>query len=95
MKWPYILILSGIVSLAAGLIFSSLDLHHSNPDIGVGSVQWNSSAHSVAEQVVEADAIVRVRVDKVYPARAFVIPLPPDSWREELKADVIPSTDSD
>ena len=94
MKWPFILIFSGIVSLVAGLIFSSLDTHHGNPDIGVGRVQWNSSAHSVAEQVAEADAIVRVKVDKVHPSRALVIPLPPGTRREELKADVIPFTDS-
>ncbi len=76
MKWPFILIFSGIVSLVAGLVFSSLDMHDGNPDIGVGSVQWNFSAHSVAEQVVEADAIVRVQVDKVHPPRALVISLP-------------------
>ncbi len=94
MKWPYILIVSGVLSLAAGLIFSSLDMHDGNPDIGVGSVQWNSSAHSVAEQVAEADAIVRVKVDKAHPSRALVIPLPPGTRREELKADVVPFTDS-
>ena len=76
MKWPFILIFSGIVSLVAGLVFSSLDMHDGNPDIGVGSVQWNFSAQSVAEQVVEADAIVRVQVDKVHPSRALVISLP-------------------
>ena len=76
MKWPFILIFSGIVSLVAGLVFSSLDMRDGNPDIGVGSVQWNFSAHSVAEQVVEADAIVRVQVDKVHPSRSIVISLP-------------------
>ena len=94
MKWPFILIFSGIVSLAAGLIFSSLDMHEGKPDVGVGSVQWNSSAHLVAEQVAEGDAIVRVKVDKAHPSRALVIPLPPGTRREELKADVIPFTDS-
>ena len=78
----------------AGLVFSSLDMHDGNPDIGVGSVQWNSSAHSVAEQVAEADEIVGVQVDKVHPSRGLVISLPPGTRREELKADVIPFTDS-
>ena len=94
MKWPFILIFSGIVSLVAGLVFSSLDMHDGNPDIGVGNVQWNSSAHLVAEQVAEADAIVRVKLDRAHPSRALVIPLPPGTRREELKADVIPFTDS-
>ena len=78
----------------AGLVFSSLDMHEGNPDVGGGSVQGNSSAHSVAEQVAEADAIVRVKVDKAHPSRALVISLPPGTRREELKADVIPFTDS-
>jgi hypothetical protein len=65
-----------------------------SPEAGTIHAQWASSAASIADQVAEADIIVRVQVEQTEATRKFERPLPPEQQKPNLKALVTPFTDT-
>jgi hypothetical protein len=80
------------LGLVIGLLIPPSAFHRSGPQLV--HAQWVSSANTIAEEAAEADAIVRVRVQKVLPTRSLTLTLAPEAQKPDFKDMVSPFTDS-
>lgn len=101
MRRFYLALAVGVLGLALGVLLtpSARDRVAGTGEIVrpmVGHASWASRARTVAENAAEADAIVLLRAERVYPARAVVFPFPLQMHTENRpESDAIPFTDTD
>lgn len=94
MKKFLMLTIIGLVGFSLGRVAAPtlVSLFPSRPH--VLHTSWASLATTVTEQAAEADVIVRVRVDKVLPARILTQELPPQAQKPGYQDAVDVFTDS-
>ena len=96
MKRFTVFALAGLLSLITGALSAPFFARSSAASPQIAHAQWSSTAATVAEEVAEADVIVRVRALKVLPTRALARRLPADVQPTGLKmtVDATPFTET-